>query len=119
MGKLIWLGAFGGCIRDVMRPVDLLFRDLESVVRLFRITLMDAKIRNAGRGGGLILLLRFMDRASFTSLPSWRRLISIEKSSHFALLAELLDGHFLSIFRLNGRRTLPILNPVVKLFLQL
>jgi hypothetical protein len=38
MGKLIWLGAFGGCIRDVMRPVDLLFRDLESVVRLFRIT---------------------------------------------------------------------------------
>jgi len=52
MGKLIWLGAFGGCIRDVMRPVDLLFRDLESVVRLFRITLMDAKIRNVGRGEG-------------------------------------------------------------------
>ena len=120
MVRLIWLGAFvGGGHQGSERPVDLLFRDLESVVRLFRITLMDAKIRNAGRGGGLILLLRFMDRASFTSLPSWRRLISIEKSSHFALLAELSDGHFLSIFRLNGRRTLPILNPVVKLFLQL
>ena len=52
MGKLIGLGAFGGCIRDVMRPVDLLFRDLESVVLLFRITLMDAKIRNVGRGEG-------------------------------------------------------------------
>ena len=59
MGRLIWLGAFGGGIRDVMRPVDLLFRDLESVVRLFRITLMDAKIRYAGKGGGLFLLLCF------------------------------------------------------------
>ena len=35
-----------------MRPVDLLFRDLESVVRLYRITLMDAKIRNVERGEG-------------------------------------------------------------------
>ena len=29
---------------------------------------------------------------------SWRGLISMEKSSHFAFLAELLDGHFYSIF---------------------
>jgi hypothetical protein len=59
---------------------------------------MDAKIRNAGKGGGLFLLLCFMDPASFTSPPYWRRLISMEKSSHFALLAEILDGHFWSIF---------------------
>ena len=90
-------GVRGG-IRDVMRPVDLLFRDLESVVRLYSITLMDAKIRNVERGEGVFLLLRFMDRALFTSPPFWRRLISMEKSSHFALLAELLDGHFWSIF---------------------
>ena len=98
MGRLIWLGAFGGGHQGSERPVDLLFHDLESVVRLFRISLMDAKILNAGKGGGLFLLLRFMDRALFTSPPFWRRLISMEKSSHFALLAELLDGHFWSIF---------------------
>ena len=81
------------------QSVDLFFRDLESVLWLYMITLMDAKIRNVGRGGGgLSLLLCFMDRASFTSPPSLRRLISMEKSSHFALLAELLGGHFLSIF---------------------
>jgi hypothetical protein len=59
---------------------------------------MDAKIRNAGKGGGLFLIFLFMDRASFTSPQSWRRLIAMEKSSYFALLAELLDGHFWSIF---------------------
>ena len=84
--------------QGIERPVNLLFRDLESVVRLFRITLMDAKIRNAGKGEGLFLLLRFIGRASFTSPTSWRRLISMEKSSHFALLAELLGGLFWFIF---------------------
>ena len=59
MGRLIWLGAFGGGHQGCERPVDLLFRDLESVVRLYRITLMDAKICNAGKGGGLFLLLCF------------------------------------------------------------
>lgn len=98
MGRLIWLGAFGGGHQGCERPVDLLLRDLESVLRLYRITLMDAKIYNAGKGGGLSLLLCFMDRASFTSPPSLRRLISMEKSSHFALLAELLGGHFWFIF---------------------
>ena len=53
----------GGGHQGSERPVDLLFRDLESVVRLYRITLMDAKIRNAGKGGGLFLIFLFMDRA--------------------------------------------------------
>ena len=52
MGRLIWLGAFGGGHQGCERPVDLLFRDLESVVRLYSITLMDAKIRNVERGEG-------------------------------------------------------------------
>jgi hypothetical protein len=59
MGRLIWLGAFVGGHQGSERPVDLLLRDLESVVRLYRITLMDAKIRYAGKGGGLFLLLCF------------------------------------------------------------
>jgi len=33
------------------QSVDLFFRDLESVLWLYMITLMDAKIRNVGRGG--------------------------------------------------------------------
>ena len=51
------------------QSVDLFFRDLESVVRLFRINLMYDKTRNEGKGGGLFLPLRFMDRALFTSPP--------------------------------------------------
>jgi hypothetical protein len=49
----------------------------------------------------------------------WRRLISMEKSSHFTLLAEVLGGHLWSFFRENGLRTSPIPNPAVKLCLQL
>jgi hypothetical protein len=55
------------------------------------------KTRNEGKGGG-IFTTSFYGRALFTSPPSWRGLISMEKSSHFAFLAELLDGHFYSIF---------------------
>ena len=64
MGRLIWLGAFGGGYQGSERPVDLLFRDLESVVRLFRITLMDAKIRYAGKGGLFLLLCFWTGRHS-------------------------------------------------------
>lgn len=51
MGRLIWLVGVRWGRKGSERPVDLLFRDLESVLWLYMITLMDAKIRNVGRGG--------------------------------------------------------------------
>ena len=60
MGRLIWLVGVRWGRKGSERPVDLFFRDLGSVVRLFRINLMYDKTRNEWEGGGLFLLLRFM-----------------------------------------------------------
>ena len=54
MVRLIWLVGVRWGRKGSERPVDLLFRDLESVLWLYMITLMDAKIRNVGRGGRAI-----------------------------------------------------------------